>query len=495
MADTKASEDTAQKAEEARKLIAEIGQLQAVSKAEAHKPKSAAGDKNATNWLAERIIRLEMEQQTARSHITQLAEAKKRLEEAARKSKEQISKAQQAANAKLQKELDVLIKNRQSEFDKIKAQIHDIREKADQDAVGIKAERDAARIIAQEHQEAGQAQLAVPTKQKKLKKILLMTGGVVGGLIVVAALLLLFIDKIPFLHRMVAKSPPPVVATTSTEVDNQEEVNDAQNVPEDTEVVPTGEEDTGLVSNAPLKAKKVFRDKLRDGGVGPIMVKVPDGSFLLGTKPSNPFPDELPQVLVDLQGFSISRYEVTVAEYQAFAKATGREMPGKYWEGEKMPIVNVSWHDAVEYTEWLSTQTGRQYRLPSEREWEYAASSGIKAKFPWGEELGKNKANCASCYSRWDNKQPAPVGSFEPNHLGLYDVIGNVAEWTAACYHPSYKDTPTTVQLWGGGNCAKRMIRGGSFRTYLNVIRLTKRKAYNPKARSDELGFRVARAN
>ena len=90
------------------------------------------------------------------------------------------------------------------------------------------------------------------------------------------------------------------------------------------------------------------------------------------------------------------------------------------------PVTCVSWNDATKYAVWLSDKTGKNYRLPTEAEWEYAARAGTDTKYWWGNKIGKNNANCDGCGSKWDDKQTAPVGSFAANAFGLHDVHGNL---------------------------------------------------------------------
>ena len=102
-------------------------------------------------------------------------------------------------------------------------------------------------------------------------------------------------------------------------------------------------------------------------------------------------------------------------------------------------MINVNWHDAKAYAAWLSKQTGKRYRLPSESEWEYAARAGTETAYSWGDEIGVNRANCDGCGSEWDDTQTSPVGSFEPNGFGLYDMHGNVYEWVEDRCHGNYE--------------------------------------------------------
>ena len=126
-------------------------------------------------------------------------------------------------------------------------------------------------------------------------------------------------------------------------------------------------------------------------------------------------------------------------------------------------MINVSWEDAQSYVTWLSRETGESYRLPSESEWEYAARAGTATKYSWGNEIGVNRANCDGCGSRWDNQRTAPVGSFAPNGFGLYDMHGNVWEWVEDCWNGSYAGAPSDGGAWRSGDCAKRVLRGGSW--------------------------------
>ena len=134
-------------------------------------------------------------------------------------------------------------------------------------------------------------------------------------------------------------------------------------------------------------------------------------------------------------------------------------------EGRR-PVIKITWHQATDYAKWLSEQTGKRYRLPTEAEWEYAARAGTKSRYWWGNNLIKGMANCNGCGSDWDNKQTAPVGSFKPNPFGLYDTSGNVMEWVQDCWHKDYKGAPVDGSAWleaSGGDCNRRIIRGGSW--------------------------------
>lgn len=126
---------------------------------------------------------------------------------------------------------------------------------------------------------------------------------------------------------------------------------------------------------------------------------------------------------------------------------------------------------------------------------EYAARAGTTTRYWWGDEVGTNNANCDGCRSQWDNKQASPVGSFQPNSFGLYDMLGNVWEWVQDCWHEDYKDGPTDGSAWRekqGGDCAQRVIRGGSWGLKPRYVRSAYRTRGTPDGRGNALGFRLA---
>ena len=138
-------------------------------------------------------------------------------------------------------------------------------------------------------------------------------------------------------------------------------------------------------------------------------------------------------------------------------------------------MINVSYMEAIAYTEWLSYHTGYTYRLPTEAEWEYAARGGQETIFPWGDRVGRNKANCRNCRSEWGGKETAPVGSFEPNGYGIYDMAGNVAERTCSIYRASYDGSERLCQpIDAAGD---RAVRGGSWKSHSRNVRSSYRYA------------------
>ena len=240
---------------------------------------------------------------------------------------------------------------------------------------------------------------------------------------------------------------------------------------------------------------EVFQDTLKDGSLGPKMVNIPAGSFQMGDIQGGGDSREQPVHKVSIEPFAMGQYEVTFAEYDKFAQATGRKKPDdRGWGRENRPVINVSWHDAVAYNEWLSEQTGKQYRLPTEAEWEYAARAGTETKYWWGNEIGENKANCNGCGSQWDYEQTAPVGSFSPNPFGLYDTVGNVWEWVADSWHENYTNAPNDGGIWvEGADDSYRVLRGGSWDYFPVLARAAFRLGSNSFDRYDFFGFRVVR--
>ena len=170
-----------------------------------------------------------------------------------------------------------------------------------------------------------------------------------------------------------------------------------------------------------------------------------------------------------------------------------RVSDGGYGRG-RQPVINVTWYDAQQYAAWLSRMTGKPYRLLSEAEFEYAARAGTLTAYPWGDEIGKNNANCAGCDSKWDNRQPSPVGSFAANRFGLYDMHGNVMQWVEDCPHRDYEGAPQDGSPWiEGADCSLRVIRGGAYSSNPQALRSAFRSAFSTAKNRYFIGFRVGR--
>ncbi len=238
-------------------------------------------------------------------------------------------------------------------------------------------------------------------------------------------------------------------------------------------------------SQSQVTPGEVFRDRLQDGSLGPEMVWIPAGTFRMGDIQGGGHSDEQPVHEVSVSRFAMGRYEVTFAEYDKFAEATGREKPYDWgWGRGNRPVIYVSWNDATAYAEWLSGQTGHSYRLPTEAEWEYSARGGTETQYWWGNEIGTNKANCRNCGDSFD--YTAPVGSFDANPFGIYDTAGNVWEWTCSEYENLYNGQEQLCV-----NTASRLsLRGGS---WVTGLRAAGRSYGMPTGRYVLVGFRVSR--
>jgi len=224
------------------------------------------------------------------------------------------------------------------------------------------------------------------------------------------------------------------------------------------------------------------------------MIDVRAGSFRMGGQSGSYIPDdEKPVHEVTLRAFRLGKYEVTFEQYDVFAKATGRALPDdKGWGREKRPVINVSWDDAKAFAAWLSEQSGQKYRLPSEAEWEFAARAGTTTENPWGSAFSAEQANGMGTSGRDTYANTAPVGSFPANAWGLYDVIGNVWEWTEDCWNGSYTGAPVDGSPWTTGDCSRRVIRGGSWNNDPADLRVSNRAGLGPTSRDVFRGFRLA---
>jgi formylglycine-generating enzyme required for sulfatase activity len=236
------------------------------------------------------------------------------------------------------------------------------------------------------------------------------------------------------------------------------------------------------------------KDSFKDCPNCPEMVVIPAGEFMMGSTESE---DEKPPHKVTItRPFAVGKFAVTFAEWDACVADAGcKHRPAdEGWGREKRPVINLSWDDATkEYLPWLSRKTGKSYRLLSEAEWEYVARAGSTTKYFWGDEIGQNRANCFNCGSQWDGKQTAPVGSFEANAFGVYDMHGNVSQFVQDNWRPNYQGAPTDGSVWSGGDGSLRVARGGSWGTIWRHFYSAFRVHYHPVDRNRFLGFRVAR--
>jgi len=259
----------------------------------------------------------------------------------------------------------------------------------------------------------------------------------------------------------------------------------------------------------------------------PEVVAIPAGQFRMGSPSSEQgrFDAEGPQRTVAVRAFALSVLNITQAQFTIFLAETGYQPPpcnplmGKSWRSPgrglvyppgfadlpQQPAVCLNWHDVQAYIDWLNRRVARfapalkvTYRLPSEAEWEYAARGGTTTSRWWGEEVGINNANCQGCGSEWDNHLIAPGRSFGPNAFGLFDMLGNVWQWTADCWNESYSGAPGDGGAWLAGDCTRRVLRGGSWSNLPKFVRAAARNKADARGAdfdfSSYAGFRIARS-
>jgi formylglycine-generating enzyme required for sulfatase activity len=218
--------------------------------------------------------------------------------------------------------------------------------------------------------------------------------------------------------------------------------------------------------------------------------------------------DEKPLRQIAIGAYYAGRYEVSFDEWAGCVAGGGCRgtPPDAGWGRGRRPVINVSWNDAQRYAGWLSRETGKRYRLPSEAEFEYMMRAGSRSTYPWGED-GSHACLFANVADRQAKKQnsdwstfpcddgnalTAPVGSYRANALGLFDVAGNVWEWTMDCYQ-SYRQASPDGTPFNPPNCSRRVIRGGSWSDAPRNLRSADRTASEPNATLKIVGFRVVR--
>jgi formylglycine-generating enzyme required for sulfatase activity len=209
------------------------------------------------------------------------------------------------------------------------------------------------------------------------------------------------------------------------------------------------------------------------------LVLIPGGEFLMGQE--NGRDEERPVHRVRVSAFHLGRYQVTNAEYSRFRKIE--------FDDPQKPATSVSWFDALDYCQWLSSQLKIPFRLPTEAEWEYAARGGMEQKlYPWGDAHFSQRTGYES---RWKNG-PEPVGTAEPNVLGLFDMCENVHEWCSDWFNPDYYAVSPAEDPRGPETGTRRASRGGAWRHHIKVSRCGARSSIPPEFRYADYGFRIA---
>lgn len=293
---------------------------------------------------------------------------------------------------------------------------------------------------------------------------------------------------------------------------------------------------------ATFKPGQAINDSfVSNSGSGPTVIVVPTGAFVMGSSADEDGhrDNEEPQRRVAISdGFALGQTEITVGEFREFMRVSGyksdaeRMGTGSFYDEssgrmtdkrgiswktdyhgnratDSAPVVNVSWNDASAFAAWLSDQTGKNYRLPSEAEFEYALRAGSQDRFPWGDgnpdkvrgnltgegDRSPSKRSWARAFPNYTDGHwgPAPVRTYAKNAFGFYDLVGNVAEWVQDCSHENYVRAPRDSTAWVNPGCQRHMLRGGSWGSAPEQSRSAYRLAAASSMRSAQVGFRVAR--
>ncbi|MDB9304267.1 MULTISPECIES: bifunctional serine/threonine-protein kinase/formylglycine-generating enzyme family protein [Cyanophyceae] len=257
----------------------------------------------------------------------------------------------------------------------------------------------------------------------------------------------------------------------------------------------------GREVNRDFPRAKFFAEKLSQT-VTLEMVSIPGGTFMMGSPEFEGDADERPQHEVILKPFFMGKYPITQAQWKAVAalpqvKQPLNPYPSKF-KGHNRPVENVSWYEAIEFCARLWEKTGREYRLPSESEWEYACRAGTTTSFHFGEMITTNLVNCSSDIYGMDvkskyRKETTDVGSFQvANAFGLYDMHGLVWEWCADTWHNNYYGAPSDGTAWEvGGDFYRRLLRGGSWSFSAELCRSASRSWNESDGGLRICGFRV----
>lgn len=230
-------------------------------------------------------------------------------------------------------------------------------------------------------------------------------------------------------------------------------------------------------------------DVLPDGEPVTRLAVVPAGTYRMGNPDAS---DERPAHSVSIQHpFAISVNEISQAEFRRYCVKTGKPLPAQPWAGDDLPVVNVSWHDAQAYIQWLSQVTGERYRLPTEAEWEYAARAGQSGLFPSGDSLSPTDAYFSEGARL---TAPAPrTQKFNANPWRLFHMVGNVREWVQDSWAASYEGAPSDGSARQGEAASARVVRGGSYADGRARLRVTTREGLSPSTRDAVTGIRVVR--
>ena len=216
------------------------------------------------------------------------------------------------------------------------------------------------------------------------------------------------------------------------------------------------------------------------------MVFVEGGVYAMGENGAGALQNEKPIHFVTISNFSINKYEVTQAQWEAVMGSNP-----SYFKGENLPVEKVSWENVQEFITKLNAQTGKQYRLPTEAEWEFAALGGVKCHdYKYS---GSNNVDGVAWIFTNSGSRTHAVGTKSPNELGIYDMSGNVLEWCSDWYGATYYSTSPQNNPQGPETGASRILRGGSWGGEVKHARVSQRYAAAPTALGNSIGFRLCR--
>ncbi len=234
---------------------------------------------------------------------------------------------------------------------------------------------------------------------------------------------------------------------------------------------------------APAKPGAIFKDC----DSCPEMVVVPPGRYEMGGT----------RRITLSRPFAVGRTEISFAQWDACVAESGctHRPDDESWGRGNQPVMNVNWHDAKQYVAWLARKTGKNYRLLSEAEWEYAARAGTTTAFYWGnsEDDVCQYANVFKESEGCGTRRTSPVASKQPNAFGLFDMLGNLWEWVEDCFQDGIDGVPGDGNALTTGGCDQRVVRGGAWGSSAYAARSSYRIGNRSNFRDDGFGFRVAR--
>ncbi|MFT5577284.1 MAG: formylglycine-generating enzyme required for sulfatase activity/serine/threonine protein kinase [Paraglaciecola psychrophila] len=324
------------------------------------------------------------------------------------------------------------------------------------------------------------------------------------GLPLFIGLVLFVLLLIPLGYFLLQGSAPSVViesrpltasaAPASTALDQtvKQGVEGAVELPANNEPVAT--EEVVIATAAPVIADPFalgsrLSHSLKNGGKGPAMVIITPGTFSMGSDNGESTESPLHSVVL-ASTIAIAKFETSFAEYDRFASSVeGVDRPNDAgWGRNNRPVINVSWAQAQAFARWLSDQSGHRYRLPSEAEWEFAAGGGSDLPYSMATTISVDDANYAGADG---GSATIAVGKFPANDYGLHDMHGNVWEWTADCWAINYSQASADGAAFTGGDCVRRVLRGGGWNSEPALLRSRNRSAGLSKTKSAALGFRL----